>query len=152
MRVPRIFRRRHRFRPDDPVLAAWPHPRPPKDPRLLSLNVCLAWVSFAQIIAGVSPSSVQAAAAFSFTATVAFASLVIVASVLVIYSAFCKSQYWSWGVECAGCAGFVFVFAMYAMVLVQTITDPYSANGFAWALGFTVGNAWRAAQLIPRLW
>jgi hypothetical protein len=48
--------------------------------------------------------------------------------------------------------GFVFVFATFSVVLVQTITDAYSANSFAWALGFTIGNGWCALQLIPRLW
>lgn len=151
-RLRRLFRRRHRYSRQVIDTVGWPHPRPPRDPRLLALNVCLPWVSFNQIVAGPAPSTVQSQAAFSYTATVLFAALMIVSSALVFYSAFVRSQWWSWGLELAGCAGFTFVFFMYSATLVQTIDEYNSSNGFGWAMALLIGNAWRAAQLAPRLW
>lgn len=144
------LRRRRRYSREVDILG-WPHPRPPRDPRLVCMHVGLVWVSFVQIISGPPPASVQAQA-FDYLATVAFAALMIASSLLVLYAAFCKSQYWSWGVELAGCVGFGFVFALYSVALALTITDAYSSNGFAWALALCVGNSWRAVQLFRRLW
>jgi hypothetical protein len=143
--------RRHRYNRQQIDLLGWPHPRPPRDRRIICLNVGLAWVSVVQIAAGPAPSSVQAQA-FNYTATVAFAILMSVSALLCLYSAFCKSQYWSWGIELAGCVGFTFVFALYSVALALTFTDAYSSNSLAFALALCLGNGWRAAQLFPRLW
>lgn len=150
MKLPHL-RRRHRYSRQQIDTLGWPHPRPSRDPRLLCLNIALAWVSFVQIAAGAAPASVQAQA-FSWAATAAFAVLMIVSSGLVLYAAYCKSQYWSWGVELSGCIGFTFVFAIYSLTLANTITDFYSTNSAAWAAALFFGNAWRAAQLAPRIW
>jgi hypothetical protein len=111
----------------------------------------LPWVSLIQILTGPSPSSVQAQA-FNYTATVAFAVLMIVSSLLVLYATYCKSQYWSWGIEMAGCLGFTFVFGLYTAALSVTLTDAYASNGLAWAIALFVGNGWRGALLLRRLW
>jgi hypothetical protein len=146
-----FWKRRHRYNREQVDTLGWPHPRPAKDPRLVCTNIALPWVSFVQIIAGPAPSSVQGQA-FSFTAVVAFSVLMIVSSALVLYAAYCKSQYWSWGVELAGCIGFAFVFALYSLALVGTITDWYSTTSAAWAIALLAGNGWRAGQLAPRIW
>lgn len=143
--------RRHRYSRKQIDLLGWPHPRPPRDRRILCLNVGLVWVSVVQILAGPAPSSVQAQA-FNYPATAAFAVLMITSSALVLAAAYVKSQYWSWGIELAGCVGFTFVFALYAVALALTITDAYSSNSLAFALALCLGNGWRAAQLFPRLW
>lgn len=117
----------------------------------MCLHAGLMWVSVIQIIAGPAPTTVQAQA-FNYLATAAFATLMISSSALVLYAAYCKSQYWSWGVELAGCIGFAFVFALYSWALAHVITDVYSSNSFAWALALFIGNGWRAVQLFRRLW
>lgn len=147
----RMLRRRHRLNQQMVDALGWRHPRPSADPRLVGMQVALSWVAFVQCLGNPAPSSVQAQA-FSQVATLAFSALLIVSSALVVYAGFCKSQYWSFGMELAGCIGQSFTFGIYSLALVSTIQDWHSSTGAAWAFGFFGGNIIRAGILAWRLW
>lgn len=129
----------------------WPHPRPASDPRLISIHLGLAWVSVLQIIIGPAPSSVQNKS-FETTATVAFAVMAIVSSALVVYAAYCRSQYWSFVTELAGCLGFVLVFFLYTSALATTTVDWWATNSAGWAVPLLAGNMVRAIIIARRFW
>jgi cation transport ATPase len=147
----RRLRRRHRLIRDEVDAMRWPHPRPAADERIVCLNLCFIWVAVVQAVYGPPPNSVQGAT-FDHVTTIAFSVLMIVCSCLVLYAAWCKSQYVSFGIEMAGTVGFSGVFAIYTFAAVVGITDWFATQTAAFATGLFLGNLLRAQKLIRRLW
>jgi hypothetical protein len=129
----------------------WPHPRPSRDPRLICMNIGLTWVSLLQIGLGPAPTSVQERS-WEYAATIAFGVMAIVSSALVLYAAFCHSQYWSFITELGGCAGFVLVFSLYTWALVTSTPHWWSTNIAGWCIPLLAGNALRALIIGRRFW
>jgi hypothetical protein len=151
MHLAKHLRRQHRLIRTEVDSLPWPHPRPAADPRLVGLHLAFIWTSTIQMIFGPPPSTVQGLS-FSYAATVAFSILLIVCSILVLYAAFCRSQYNSFGFEMAGCVGFTGVFIIYTAAAFISLTDWYATNIAALVVCLFFGNAWRAQKLIRRLW
>lgn len=128
----------------------WPHPRPARDERIVGLNIALIWTSIVQIIIGPPPSTVQNVS-FGYVATVCFSALMIICGLLVLYAAYCKSQYVSFGFEMAGTLGFAGVFAIYSAGTFG-LNHWYATNVAPLAICLFVGNLLRSVKLIRRLW
>lgn len=130
--------------------SGWRHPRPASDPRLVCLSVTLAWVAFAQTFIA-RPDSTVAARAYSGAAAIGVAVLVLIACGLLLYAAFCRSQWRSWCVEAGASICFSGQAAIQFVALVS-VNDQWWATGtLAWTVGWGVGNAWRASILIRRI-
>lgn len=128
----------------------WPHPRPARDERIVGLNIALIWTSVIQIIVGPPPTSVQSVS-FGYGVTVLFSVLMIICGGLVLYAAYCKSQYISFGMEMAGTVGFAGVFAIYTAGAFG-LTHWYATNVAPLAVCLFAGNLLRGVKLIRRLW
>lgn len=150
--VKRWWQRRYRFTRAELNSAQWPHPRPASDPRVLMLHLSLVWTSVVQVWRGPAPTSVQSKADFDTAALWSFAVLAVVSSALVINAAFCRSQYWSFVTEAAGCIGFAVMFALYLWAQSSTNPQWWATNAGGWAAGLLVGNLIRAAVLAGRFW
>lgn len=146
-----VLRRQHRYRRECIDVVGWPHPRPTRDPRLVCMNIGLAWASGMQIFAGPAPTSVQGQSV-TYQAAAVLACLIVVSSILVLYSARTKSQWSSWGWELAGCIGFTGSFGLLSLMMVLSIEDWYSTTTAGWAIFLTMGNAIRAVILARRMW
>lgn len=149
--LPRKLARRHRINREEVDSVGWPHPRPARDPRLVCLHLAFIWTSTIQIIKGPPPTSVQNIS-FGYPATVVFSVLLIICCLMVLYAAYCKSQYVSFGVEMAGCLGFTGVFAIYAAGAIVGINEWYATNVAALAIMLFLGNTWRGVKLARRIW
>lgn len=129
----------------------WPHPRPARDPRIIASYICLMIASGIQSFRGVSPTSVQGRNDFDFVTVLAFAAIACVGSVLVIYAAFVRSQYWSFVTEGLGCAAIVLTFSIYLNGSFA-VPDNFATNSTWWAIGMIVGHSIRALVIVRRFW
>jgi hypothetical protein len=145
------LRRQHRLIRDEVDALPWPHPRPAGDPRLVYVHISLIYVALGNAILGPPANTVQGRG-FGWAATIAFAVPLVLCSVLVIYAAYCKSQYESFGYEMAGCAGFAGTLAIYAVVLIMTTPNWALTYNAPFTIALAAGNAARAWVLIRRLW
>lgn len=147
----RGLRRRHLLNKAEVDRLPWPHPRPVRDPRIMSLHVAFVWTSIIQIIQGPPPSTVQSIS-FGYVATVVYSSLLILCSLMLLYAGYCRSQYNSFGWEMAATTGFSGVFLIYAAGAIWGVSDWYATQVAPLAIMLFLGNAWRAQTLIRRLW
>jgi len=151
LRVFRRLRRQHRLIRDEVDALPWPHPRPAQDPRLAYVHLSLIYVALSNAILG-PPSNTVQGRGFGWAATIAFAVPLVLCSVLVLYAAYCRSQYESFGYEMAGCAGFTGTLAIYAVVLILTTPNWALTYNAPFTIALAAGNAARAWVLIRRLW
>jgi hypothetical protein len=150
-RIARRLRRKHRLIRDEVDALPWPHPRPAGDPRLVYVHISLIYVALGNAILGPPANTVQGRG-FGWAATIAFAVPLVLCSMLVIYAAYCKSQYESFGYEMAGCAGFAGTLAIYGVVLILTTPNWALTYNAPFTIALAAGNAARAWVLIRRLW
>lgn len=146
-----VWRRRHLFTRDQLNDPNWPHPRPAHDPRLMWGYASLIAVSVLQMVLGVSPTSPQARNDFDQAATLAFAFQAVIAASLILYAAFCPSQYWSFVTELLGCLCMVSTFTLYLWAL-KAVPNFYVTNTFWWTASVIAGHLHRAAIIGRRFW
>lgn len=148
-RIRARLRRRHYTRAELDV-PNWPHPRPSRDSRLICLHIALTWSSLLQTWLGPAPASAQGQS-FGVAALAAFAMLLIVSTALMTYAAFCRSQYWSFGTECAGCVGYAAVFVIYGAALMMTQDQWFRTTPGWFAPLLAIGYGIRATILGRRI-
>lgn len=145
------IRRRHRLQRDQVDALPWPHPRPASDPRLVWLHLALIWTATLQSLLG-PPENTVTGRAFGWAATIVFGVALVAFCGLYLFSAYCKSQYESFGFEMSACVGFAGVLSIYAVMM--TLNTPNFALTYNWSftVGLAIGNAIRGVVLIKRLW
>lgn len=148
----RLLHRRHRYSRADLDVSNWPHPRPARDPRLQHLVLGLSWSAIVQMVFGPSPSAVQTAAQFGLFASISLGALTVAASALLLYAAWCHSQYWSFATELCSCIGFLMVFGIYSVALVTAVSDWYGTTLAGIAITLATGNLRRGVTLAARFW
>lgn len=125
-----------------------PYGRPAKDWRIVCLNIGLIGVSLVQFILGPAPGSVNSTFQ-SITQTI-LAVVLVIGAALTLTAAWIKDEWWSIGLELAGCVGLGTAYLVYTLEYFEAV-DEWQATIGAWFTGsLLIGNLLRAVQLYRR--
>jgi hypothetical protein len=143
--------RRHLFTREQLNNPHWPHPRPARDPRLVTGYIAIMGSSITQAIAGAAPTSVQGRNGFDPATLIACAVLAVVGGGLVLYAAWAPSQYWSFVTEGLGCFAIIITYCIYLWG-IRVIPEYWATNYAWWCLALILGHSIRAFIIGRRFW
>lgn len=107
--------------------------------------------SIAQAVLGAAPTSVQGRNDFDTVTLIAYATLAVFGSCLILYAAWAPSQYWSFVTECLGCIAIVITYCIYLWG-IQAVPDYWLTNSAWWSVAIVGGHAHRAFVIGRRFW
>jgi hypothetical protein len=126
-------------------LAPTPYPRPVRDWRIVFMTLGFVAVSTAQLAHGAAPSSVNSS--FQTVTQYTLAIIMGAGGLLTLAAAASGSEWWSAGLELAGCIFLAGAFFVYACGYVRTQGDWTQTIGAWFTSSLLVGNLLRAIQL-----
>lgn len=127
------------------------HPRPVRDPRIVSINLMMIYICIVQVLKGPGPTSINARA-FEDTTNAYYLGLLGIASAFILAAAVVKDEYKSMALELVGSIGAVFVYGIFAWAASQTVRGWDTTQSTGWAIAFTAGSAVRLVQLVRKIW